>query len=115
MGIHLHVHHHYPELGEIKQLLHTIIQKLNSMPTKAEFDAALGEIRGSFSTQANALVNISDDITRLTDGLATGDLTPAEEAETFTALRAIADQAKSLADQAQAIADRTPETTPPTL
>jgi uncharacterized membrane-anchored protein YhcB (DUF1043 family) len=112
MGVNIHIHHHYPEMGEIKILLKTIIQKLNTMPTKAEFDAAMAEITTAFSTQASALVNISDDITRLTEGLATGDLTPEEEAETFTALRSIADQAKSLATQAQAIADRTPE--PPT-
>ena len=113
MGIHIHNHNHYPEYGEIKHLLHTIIQKLNSMPSKAEWSAAFEEIKASFATQGNSLANISDDITRLTDGLEGGDLTAEEEADAFSQLRAIATQAKVLSDNATALADRTPDPTTP--
>jgi len=113
MGIHIHNYNHYPEYGEIKQLLHTIIQKLNSMPSKAEWSAAFEEIKSSFATQGDSLANIAADITRLTDGLAGGDLTAEEEADAFSQLRAIADQARTLSDNAKALADRTPEPTTP--
>lgn len=112
MGVHIHLHHHYPEMGEIKLLLKSIIQKLNTMPSKAEWNEAMAEIRGHFTTQGTSLENISNDITRLTDGLASGDLNAEEELDAFTQLRAIADQAKVLSDNAKALADRTPE--PPT-
>lgn len=61
------------------------------MPTKAEFEAALTEVTTS-------LENIAADITRLTDQLATGGLSDAEEQEVFAQLRAVADRAKAIAD-----------------
>lgn len=70
------------------------------MPTKAEFEAALTEVTTS-------LENIAADIQRLTDQLATGGLSDAEEQDVFAQLRAVADRAK-------AIADATPESTEPT-
>jgi hypothetical protein len=76
---------------EVLKNLSKIIKTLNTMATKAEFQAALNEVTAS-------LDNIAADITRLTDQLETGGLTEAEEAEVFTQLRAVADRAKSIAD-----------------
>jgi hypothetical protein len=86
-------------LKEVLQIVKAINQKLNTMPTKAEFEQALAEV-------GTALDNIAADITRLTDQLSGGGLTDAEEQEIFTQLRAVADRAK-------AIADTTPEPTDP--
>lgn len=62
------------------------------MPTKEEFQAAFAELGGS-------LTNISEDITRLTDSLQSGELTAEEETEVYNQLRGIADQAKAIADR----------------
>lgn len=84
------------DVSQLENDIRKIIKTLSQMPTKAEFEAALTEVTTS-------LENISADITHLTDQLATGGLSDAEEQEVFTQLRAIADRAKS-------IADATPET-----
>lgn len=66
-----------------------------------QFKAALAEVK-------TALLNIGEDITRLTTELQREDLTDAEEQEVF-------DELNTLAEQAKAMAARTPETeTPPT-
>jgi hypothetical protein len=89
MEIHVHIHHHADRSVDHK--LDLIIKKLTKMPTKQEFQDALTEV-------TTALDNIAADITRLTDQLATGGLTDAEEQEVFTQLRAVADRAKQIAD-----------------
>lgn len=91
-------HYFFKSDNSNSEQLNLIIQKLNNMPTKAEFDA----LRDEFST---AFTNIADDIRRLTEALESGDLTADEEAQVFADLRA-------LADRANAIAGTTPE--PPT-
>lgn len=97
MEIHIHIHHHNDR--SVDYQLDLINKTLKQMPTKAEFEAALQEVTSS-------LDNIAADITRLTDQLANGGLTPDEEQEVFTQLRAVADRAR-------AIADVTPETDEP--
>lgn len=82
--------------SEILKLLKIIINQNNNMPTKAEFQAIAQEFRDAF-------LNISNDITRLTDQLAAGGMTDAEEAEVFEEFR-------TLAADAKALADKTPET-----
>jgi len=89
MEIHVHIHHHSDPAVVYK--LDSIIKTLNKMPTKQEFQDALAEV-------TSALENIAADIQRLTDQLATGGLTDAEEQEVFTQLRAVADRAKAIAD-----------------
>lgn len=81
---------------EILSIVKLINQKLNNVPTKAEFQQALSDV-------GSALDNIAADITRLTDQLAGGGLSDADEQEIFTQLRAVADRARQ-------IADTTPET-----
>jgi hypothetical protein len=84
----------------VKEILSRIIKIEATMPTKAEFQAVAQEFRDAF-------LNISNDITRLTDQLSTGGLTDAEEQEVIAEFR-------QLATDAKAIADRTTEpTTPP--
>jgi hypothetical protein len=80
---------------EILALLKSINLKLNNVPTKAEFQAVAQEFRDAF-------LNISNDITRLTDQLGNPGLTDAEEAEVLAEFR-------TLAADAKALADRTPE------
>lgn len=72
-------------------LLGFIIYKLFNMPTKAEFDT----LREEMNTGLN---NIADDIVRLTDAVATGDLNPEAEAQVFADFRAIADKIRTIAD-----------------
>ncbi len=81
--------------SRLLNILYDINLKIDNMPTKAEYQALAQEMRDSFA-------NIGDDITRLTDQLQKGDLTPEEEAEVFAEFRGLADQAKT-------IAGRTPE------
>lgn len=80
--IEIHVHHHIDT--------ELIIDKLNNMATKAEWQAAFDEMK-------TGLTNISDDITRLTGSIASGDLTADEEAAAFTELRGLADKIKEIA------------------
>lgn len=87
-------------LEEIKQIVYTNQLKLNEMATKAEFEAA-------FQVVTDALNNIGDDITRLTEQLQDGSLTEAEEADVLAQLTALGDRAKE-------IAGRTPEAQEPT-
>lgn len=89
MELHIHIHHHQDKSVDHK--LDFIIKTLTKMPTKQEFQDALAEVR-------SALENIAADIQRLTDQLATGGLTDAEEQEIFNELRAVADRAKTIAD-----------------
>lgn len=76
---------------EILSIVKAINQKLNNVATKQEFQQALADV-------TSALDNIAADIQRLTDQLAQGGLSEAEEQEVFTQLRAVADRAKSIAD-----------------
>ena len=78
--------------SEILKLLKIIINQNNNMPTKAEFQAIAQEFRDAF-------LNISNDITRLTDQLGTGGLTDAEEAEVLEEFRTLAADAKALAER----------------
>lgn len=80
-------------IREIKNLKTTI------MASFEEFRTALQEVTAS-------LDNIAADITRLTDQLQNGNLTPEQEQQVFDELRAVADRARS-------IADATPETQEP--
>lgn len=78
---------------EILSILKTINLKLNNVPTKSEFQAIAQELRDAF-------LNISEDITRLTDAISVpGGLSEAEEAEIFAEFRTIAADAKALADK----------------
>lgn len=90
LEIHIHMHDHADD--RVIKKLEVITQKLNNMPTKAEF----AQIATDLTT---ALENIAADITRLTDQLAQGGLTDAEEQEIFTQFRAIADRATTIAGQ----------------
>ena len=85
---------------EILSIVKIINTKLNNVPTKAEFQAIAQEFRDAF-------LNISNDITRLTDQLAAGGMTDAEEAE-------VLEEFRTLAADAKALADKTPETQTPT-
>lgn len=76
---------------EILSIVKAINQKLNNVATKQEFQQALADV-------TSALENIAADIQRLTDQLAQGGLSEADEQEVFTQLRAVADRAKSIAD-----------------
>lgn len=92
--IHIHVHS-----SDGREILHEIHQLKNLiMATKEQFQQALADVTA-------ALDNIAADITRLTDQLQNGGLTPAEETDILDQLRAVADRAKT-------IADVTPETPP---
>lgn len=94
-----HFLHKFPEQeSEELKLLRKIFNLTNTMPTKAEFQAVAQEFRDAF-------LNISNDITRLTDQLAAGGMTDAEEAEVLTEFR-------TLAADAKALADKTPEPPP---
>jgi hypothetical protein len=85
---------------ELVKVLEAIVKKLNNMPTKAEFDAALAEIN-------EATNNIAADIERLAGQIGSG-LTADEEASVLAEFQGVANRLKS-------IADTTPETeTPPT-
>jgi ABC-type transporter Mla subunit MlaD len=84
------------DLENVSKDAKTILHKLNTlidltMASKAEFQQALADV-------TSALDNIAADITRLTDQLANGGLSDADEQEIFTQLRAVADRAKSIAD-----------------
>lgn len=97
MEIHVHVHHHSDPA--VVHKLDFIIKTLNKMPTKAEFDAA-------FARQGAALINIADDIRRLTGQQSGGGLSETEE-------QAILDQLNAAADQLEVLAGQTPETPQP--
>jgi hypothetical protein len=75
----------------ILSVLGLIIYKLFTMPTKAEFDA----LREEMNTGLN---NIADDIVRLTDSVASGELNAEAEAQVFADFRAIADKIRTIAD-----------------
>lgn len=77
-------------LEQIRELVIDNNLKLSNMPTKAEFQAAFAEVN-------DALNNIGDDITRLTEQLSNGDLTDAEEAEVLAELTALGTRAKEIA------------------
>lgn len=62
------------------------------MATKADFDALRDEINAS-------LVNISADITRLTDTLTAGGLTADEETAVLSEFREVAARIKLVADR----------------
>lgn len=92
--------HNHVDLSDIEKEIKRINLKLNNMPTKEEYRAVMNEI-------TTAIDNIGDDITRLTDQLATGGMSDADEQEVFEELRALGERAKALAA-------RTPETETPT-
>jgi hypothetical protein len=85
----------HANLDEVEKKLNKIFSSIKlihtEMATKQEFQQALADV-------TSALNNIAADITRLTDQLATGGLSEADEQEVFTQLRAVADRAKSIAD-----------------
>lgn len=88
----LHIHIDLKEISkDAKEILKTVNKIYTEMATKTEFQQALADV-------TSALDNIAADITRLTDQLATGGLSDADEQEIFTQLRAVADRAKSIAD-----------------
>lgn len=88
---------------QILSIVKAINLKLDTMPTKAEFQAIAQEFRDAF-------LNISNDITRLTDQLAAGGMTEAEEAEVLEEFRTLAADAKALADKTpEAPVEPTPE------
>lgn len=88
-----HFLHKFPEMeSEELKLLRKIFNLTNNMPTKAEFQAVAQEFRDAF-------LNISNDITRLTDQLGNPGLTDAEEAEILAEFRTLAADAKALADR----------------
>lgn len=82
------------------------LKKLKEMPTKAEFQAAFAEVN-------DALNNIGDDITRLTDQLANGDLNDAEEAEVLAELQALGARAKEIAGRTAEGGTEEPPVEPP--
>lgn len=77
-------------LEQIRELVIDNNLKLSNMPTKAEFQAAFAEVN-------DALNNIGDDITRLTEQLSNGSLTDAEESEVLAELTALGTRAKEIA------------------
>lgn len=96
----LHLHVNLSEISkDAKDILKIVHKLLQTMPTKAEFDAA-------FARQSAALQNIADDIRRLTEQQSQGGLTEAEE-------QGILDQLNAAADQLEALAGQTPEPTEP--
>jgi fructose-1,6-bisphosphatase len=78
-------------LSHQKFIIEQLLEIKNNMATKAEFQQALADV-------TSALDNIAADITRLTDQLATGNLSDADEQEVFDQLRAVADRARTIAD-----------------
>lgn len=102
---HLHLNIELKSIShDAKQILEIVQLIKNNMPSKTEFQQALADVTA-------ALDNISADITRLTDQLAQGGLSDADEQEIFTQLRAVADRAKSIADAT--IDPEVPPTTEP--
>lgn len=87
--------HFHGDFTEVAKELKKINLKLNTMPTKEQFDAA-------FQRQSAALQNIADDIRRLTEQQSNGGLTEAEE-------QSILDQLNAAADQLETLAGQTPE------
>jgi hypothetical protein len=92
--------HKYANLKEVLKELDLIKSKISKLMTKEEFKAALKEV-------TDALDNIGNDITTLTDKLEQGGMSDADEQEVFGELRTLADKAKE-------IAGRTPEGETPT-
>jgi glutaredoxin 2 len=82
-------------LEEVEKKLNKILSNqtfiINTMASKQDFQQALADV-------TSALDNIAADITRLTDQLAQGGLSEADEQEVFNQLRAVADRAKTIAD-----------------
>jgi hypothetical protein len=81
--------------GFSEHQLNLIIQKLNTMPTLEQFNAAFAQINDSTN-------NIAADITRLTQQLQAGGLSATEQ-------QAVFDQLNGVAAQLQQIAAVTPE------
>lgn len=97
----LHLHIDFTGLDQkANKILSQLLNLQNTMPTKADFEAA-------FARQSAALTNIADDIRRLTEQQSAGGLSAAEETEILNKLNAAADQLETLAGQ-------TPEQTPNT-
>lgn len=88
MRIDIHVHNHN-DLDV--DLLKYIIKQLKQVATKIDFDQLRDEINAS-------LVNIGEDITRLTEQLASG-LTSEEETAVLSEFREVAARIKLVADR----------------
>lgn len=89
MRIDIYVHnHHGPELN----LLKSVHKLLKTMATKNDFDQLRAEINAS-------LVNIGEDITRLTEQLVAGGLTSEEETAVLEEFREVAARIKLVADR----------------
>lgn len=76
---------------EILNIVKSINLKLNNVPTKQQFEAALNEMSASID-------NIAADIQRLTEQLQTGGLNEADENDILSQLQAKATQLKAIAD-----------------
>jgi archaellum component FlaC len=96
--IEVNVHNHV-DLKEVLKELDLIKSKLSKLMTKQEFKDAIKEI-------TDAVENIANDITTLTDKLEQGGMSDADEQEVFDDLRTLAARAKE-------IAGRTPEAETP--
>ena len=96
----VYIHPDHEQESDTNKLLRQILNLTKNMPTKAEFQAIAQEFRDAF-------LNISNDITRLTDQLAAGGMTEAEEAE-------VLEEFRTLAADAKALADKTPDQQTPT-
>jgi len=94
----VYIHPNPEQESDTNKLLRQILNLTKNMPTKAEFQAIAQEFRDAF-------LNISNDITRLTNQLAAGGMTDAEEAE-------VLEEFRTLAADAKALADKTPEAPP---
>lgn len=88
MKIDLHLYYHH---GLELDLLKSIHKLLKQMATKTDFDALREEINAS-------LTNIGEDITRLTEQLASG-LTAEEETAVLAEFREVAARIKLVADR----------------
>jgi hypothetical protein len=103
--INVHIHN---DFGPLLEVLLSINQKLNQMPTKADFDAFKDQINQSVTGLGDSLANIATDITTLTNRLA-GGLTPDETTAVLAEFGDVASKVQGLADAAKSIADRTPD------
>lgn len=92
MTFNIHIFHHKRDDQEIKSQLNCIIQKLNNMPTKLEFEQAFAEAN-------EATNNIATDIDEILEKLGTSGLTEAEETELLARLKAHTETLKGVASK----------------
>jgi len=85
LDVHVYIHN-----GGESEIIHLLKHILRTMVTKQDFDAAFAQIN-------EATNNIADDITRLTNQLGAGGLSPDEQAAALTELQGVADKLKQIA------------------